>query len=148
MSGVLDRLTVFIAQGATQKDLTDLDAEIARLQAVRSLVADALMIQGGTRPDIKTEVAKPGNSPRAAAPTKPGPKPKSGLVEERRRKILGLLAVEKLSTAQIAERLPLNRTQTTELMSHPWFTQENRLQPWELSEAGRAWLRSQPSAAT
>ena len=149
---VLDRLTVALATQATAQDLVDLDAEIARLQAVRSLLADALKLSRVTEATPPAAKAtKPGNAPRVAA-KKPGPKshPRSGagLLDERRRRIAAWLAVETMTTAQISQRIELTKSAANDLLSHEWFKKRNHLAPWELTEAGRTALAARTEPTT
>lgn len=85
--------------------------------------------------------------PKRGRPRKvPAPgKGSAGADEPRERNRLNLLRTLNLTgpqtTDQLARSAGLSRSYASELLSgHPWFGRANRLQPWELTEAGRAAL--------
>ena len=135
---VVGRLTVAIATQATPQDLADLDAEIARLQAFRELLAEALRLIGEPKaaPVAKPAKVPAGNVVRPAA-NKPGPKVSGELHDGRRRQIASWLAAEGLTTDQITVRLKIARSSVVVLMQHEWFVKTSRRSPWELTEVGR-----------
>lgn len=118
-------------------ELTALRAEVsATIPAVETLYAPPpKVVPPGNRKPAQSTVAVRAKAARGSAPK---------LAEERRLKVAHMLAAEHLTTAQIAERLPLASSQVSELMrGRPFFTKgTNRLSPWELTPSGRAALAS------
>lgn len=125
--------TMFAA--ITAEDLAELDAEIARLQAIRAMVAGAA--GRGNEPAPSPTAADGAEMPAPAAPFAPR--------SQYMRPILPALAAGPLTAAQIGERIGKAEGYWWEAFKKcPWFERANRPEErpslWRLTEAGRTAL--------
>lgn len=125
-------------------DLGAIDAEIARLTALRELVAGAI---GPTAPAPEPAAGKaPPAAPNPAPRAKGKPGPKSGAnADARRLTIARALEAGPLAQGEIGERTGVGGSAGYYLSSSGWFRKSNpsdRLSPWELTAVGRAALEA------
>jgi len=137
----------------TAADLHTIDAEVARLVALRELIAQAVGAEIPTaaapeQPAGKSPPAAPKSAPRAKQ--KPGPK-STASAEERRLKIARALAGGPLGVGELAERTGIGSSVSYYLQSSDWFRKANgadRLSPWTLTATGRAALEARATTPT
>lgn len=134
MSTIVDRLSAALAEAVTPADLAALDAEIARLTALRDLLRQAIGPASG-EPAAEEPAGKPCPAAEAGAPPR-------GKVD---RRLLIARAIERhgpLRAAQMPERTGIPQTCLTYYLAHPWFAKAgpHRCAPWTLTDAGRAAL--------
>ena len=152
---VIDRLTALLA-GATPTDLADLDAEIARLAAMRPWLVAAL----ASKAPAPSEEPPPGKVPAVGQPPAPPHQPKAGkrvvrtgpsaprpgdpnaagFAKTRRLAVARLLADRgPLRGREIAAALRIPSGSITGTLTHPWFTRTGPAlrDPFQLTAAGR-----------
>lgn len=137
----------------TAADLQTIDAEVARLVALRELIAQAVGADippaaAPEQPAGKVPPAAPKSAPRAKS--KPGPK-STASADERRLKIARALAAGPLSVGELAERTEIGPSVGYYLQTSEWFRKANgadRLSPWILTATGRSALEARETTPT
>lgn len=139
MGAVIERLTGLLA-GATEHDLAELDAEIARLQALRQLLAGA--VAGPPAPAPAAPRAEGPPAPAEPPSGQPAPAAPRG-PQARRLQVARLLAAGGPTGAlEIGQRCGIPKGSVGATLACDWFEKGagGRKAPWGLTAAGRAAL--------